>query len=1681
MRRSRRFVHSFLSVITAAAVAVTAVMPALNTSAARAASADSTAEERILDTEYEIYPKPQSVQYGDGNMRITEQASLLAGDKIDGYTTKRLEETLDEFGITVTQAESPADGVTNFVLDVYSQENAQKYGLDEALFEKSDAYVLDIQKDAVTVIGADSDAVFYGVTTLRRILRQTSNREVRKLRVEDFSDIKNRGFIEGYYGNPWSVEDRIELMKFGGELKLNQYIFAPKDDPYHNSSWRELYPENELAEIRRMAEAGNENKCYFIWTIHCFMNSPFRFDTEENYKADFKTITAKFTQLLEAGVRQIGVLGDDAGSIPPSNALRLLEDLDGWLEEQQGKYPNIRREILYCPADYYGDGTSGELRTLNTGNSNIQILATGGKIWGQITPTFGTQWSANIATEGYPGRRPYMWVNWPCTDNSKNHLIMGGQDQFLQAGTDGSQYAGMVLNPMQQSEPSKVAIFANADFAWNCWETKEEGEQNWYDSFKYVENMSPEDSEESAALRELSKHMINQAMDSRVVALEESVELAPKLEAFREKMNGGGLTPEEIDEMKAEFVKLNNAAERYLKSGKDRMVRQITPFVSSMRDVSSANLSFLDALKAELSGEPEQLWECFSEGQAAFEQSQQYGFDYRGEVMYAEVGNQHILPFTEELLKTTSDKLNAYLNPENQKLEETVIVAVNGNASTRGYDLQKVTDGNLSTYIEITRQQQAGDYVGMIFNFPVHVKEVQIDLWKEDSPKNLFYEGVMEYTADGKNWIEFDQSMQPVGRELKTITVSNIDMELRGFRYRCTDTNNLDRWLTIREIQYNMSNKTQERVEYYKGTLIRTEGWRVYQGDEGNVTDGNDGTFVWYDPGNENTSRAGDYIGLDLGEVKKIGVIHIVLGGDRNDKWESYEVQLSVDNEEWVSIGSYTGTYAVTDSIDLELDGPEARYVRLVNKADINKWLQFSEFSVGSPILKNINYTNVTESGLTAWYGTDTFRINPSSEISLKPGEYVGLDLGRIREIKQANLSVSSSAVTLEASDNGVEWGEPGNCQTARYVRLANHSAKETVFSVTKFEITTNEVHEPALGEATIGMQNAYAGEDARTTGTAGNWFDGDVTTEAKFCDFPRKGQYVLYDLGRDMDITAVRVIVASTEIDYPRDAAIEVSADKENWERILTIGDGEPNDAGDRDTIPQDNGWTFDTNLPNYVYQEARDFDTVKARYLRVYITADYTARFLKLAEIELNGGAYVPAENMPAYAADPIELRGRQPQNMTDGDFSTSFKPDMTGRTEGSVVYRLSEKLNVTKINIAQSANAVSNAKVTARVGNAGQASEWIELGVLDKSLTTLWNPGYDYLYELKLEWGDVSPVIYEIITRNQVTKEWLEETVQKIQEQIREESLYTTSTIEPLRDALKHADAVIKDQEASWGDVTKAVRSLQEAFESLKRRADLSALEFELSKAEGLKKENYTKETWDAYSRIQSLAVSLIEKADDCTQGEADKILGELKKAREALLPVSTLKPEDPKPTPPQPDKIKVSGLKITVDTKNLAAGKKVTVKTTVSPANATEKRVVYSSSNKKYATVNAKGVVTAKKAGAGKTVTITAAAADGSGKKASVKIRIYKKAVKKIKLFAKTKTVKAGKKVKVRASVTPAKNIYKKLKWKSGNTKYAVVSSNGMVRTKKAGKGKKVRITAQALDGSRTIGKITIKIK
>lgn len=184
-----------------------------------------------------------------------------------------------------------------------------------------------------------------------------------------------------------------------------------------------------------------------------------------------------------------------------------------------------------------------------------------------------------------------------------------------------------------------------------------------------------------------------------------------------------------------------------------------------------------------------------------------------------------------------------------------------------------------------------------------------------------------------------------------------------------------------------------------------------------------------------------------------------------------------------------------------------------------------------------------------------------------------------------------------------------------------------------------------------------------------------------------------------------------------------------------------------------------------------------------------------------------------------------------------------------------------------------------------------------------------------------------------------------------------------------------------------------------------------------------------------------------------------------------------PGDSEPTPIKVTKVTVKG-----ESKKIAAGKKLKLTCTVAPVNADDRRVVWKSSNKKYATVSAKGVVTTKKAGSGKRVIITAKAKDRSGKKATYKISIVKHVVKSVKITTKTKTVKPGKKLSLKAKVTVSgKTANKTLLWTSSNTKYATVSKTGVVKASKKAKGKSVKITARALDGSGKKATIKIKIK
>lgn len=159
--------------------------------------------------------------------------------------------------------------------------------------------------------------------------------------------------------------------------------------------------------------------------------------------------------------------------------------------------------------------------------------------------------------------------------------------------------------------------------------------------------------------------------------------------------------------------------------------------------------------------------------------------------------------------------------------------------------------------------------------------------------------------------------------------------------------------------------------------------------------------------------------------------------------------------------------------------------------------------------------------------------------------------------------------------------------------------------------------------------------------------------------------------------------------------------------------------------------------------------------------------------------------------------------------------------------------------------------------------------------------------------------------------------------------------------------------------------------------------------------------------------------------------------------------------------------VTGVKLDKTEANVTVDGQITLKVTVSPDNAGNKEVEWSSSDSTIASVDNNGVVTGHKAG---TATITVKTKDG-GKTATCKVTVTDKvvAVTEVKLDKTTAEMKVGDTLTLTATVTPDNATNKKVTWKSDKTDIADVDANGKVTAKAKGTA---TITVTTEDGGKT---------
>ena len=173
------------------------------------------------------------------------------------------------------------------------------------------------------------------------------------------------------------------------------------------------------------------------------------------------------------------------------------------------------------------------------------------------------------------------------------------------------------------------------------------------------------------------------------------------------------------------------------------------------------------------------------------------------------------------------------------------------------------------------------------------------------------------------------------------------------------------------------------------------------------------------------------------------------------------------------------------------------------------------------------------------------------------------------------------------------------------------------------------------------------------------------------------------------------------------------------------------------------------------------------------------------------------------------------------------------------------------------------------------------------------------------------------------------------------------------------------------------------------------------------------------------------------------------------------------------------VSVTGVKLNKATLSLEKGKSETLKATISPSNASNKGVTWTSSNSKVATVDKNGKV---KAIAPGTATITVKTKD-KGKTAKCTVKVKSVSVTGVKLNKATLSLEKGKSETLKATISPSNASNKGVTWTSSNSKVATVDKNGkvkaiskgtatiIVKTKDKGKTAKCTVTVNDISKAR----------
>jgi hyaluronoglucosaminidase len=257
------------------------------------------------------------------------------------------------------------------------------------------------------------------------------------------------GIIEGYFGKPWSMDDRKAVVTALAGHGYSFFHYAPKADAFLRRRWREMHADAEIVALAELAA-----HCRSVGVRFGVGLSPYELfkDFSGAARSDF---IAKVRALDALGLDDLAILFDDMRGDLPELAARQADIVHCAMAETRAT------RIFTCPSYYTDDA----VLDLVFGQRPAGYLEEFGR---RLAPSVFVFWTGEevCAREYSPGhlarvaqalgRKPTLWDNYPVNDGPQMSRFLHLRGFTGRPSSIGPHLAAHAVNPALQPHLSLI-------------------------------------------------------------------------------------------------------------------------------------------------------------------------------------------------------------------------------------------------------------------------------------------------------------------------------------------------------------------------------------------------------------------------------------------------------------------------------------------------------------------------------------------------------------------------------------------------------------------------------------------------------------------------------------------------------------------------------------------------------------------------------------------------------------------------------------------------------------------------------------------------------------------------------------------------------------------------------------------------------------------------------------------------------------------------------------------------------------------------------------------------------------------------------------------------------------------------------------------------------------------------